>query len=65
MKTLFDQCKTMDSDKEKRDKAESLLSEFKKDYSLIKDLDPALQLYLDSRFNRIEELIEKILKRID
>ena len=55
----------MSSDKEKRSKAEALLSQFKQETSKIEGLDPAIQQYLDQRFNKIEEMLEKILKRID
>ena len=33
--------------------------------SKIEGLDPAIQQYLDQRFDRIEEMLEKILKRMD
>ena len=55
----------MSSDKEKRSKAEALLSQFKQETSKIEELDPAIQQYLDQRFDRIEEMLEKILKRMD
>ena len=55
----------MSSDKEKRSKAEALLSQFKEETSKIEGLDTALQQYLDQRFDRIEEMLEKILKRMD
>ena len=55
----------MSSDKDKRNKAEALLSQFKQETSKIEGLDPAIQQYLDQRFNKIEEMLEKILKRID
>ena len=55
----------MESDKEKRNRAEVLLNEFKQESSKIDGLDPEIQQYLDMRFNKIEELLEKILKRID
>ena len=55
----------MESDKEKRNRAEVLLNEFKQESSKIDGLDSAIQHYLDMRFNKIEELLEKILKRID
>ena len=55
----------MESEKEKRNRAEVLLNEFKQESSKIDGLDPAIQQYLDMRFNKIEELLEKILKRID
>ena len=55
----------MSSDKEKRSKAETLLSQFKQETSKIEGLDPAIQQYLDQRFDRIEEMLEKILKRMD
>ena len=55
----------MSSDKEKRSKAEALLSQFKQETSKIEGLDPAIQQYLDQRFDRIEEMFEKILKRMD
>jgi len=55
----------MSSDKEKRSKAEALLSQFKKETSKIEGLDPAIQQYLDQRFDRIEEMLEKILKRME
>ena len=55
----------MSSDKEKRNKAEALLSQFKQETSKIEGLDPSIQQYLDQRFNRIEEMFEKILKRMD
>ena len=55
----------MSSDKEKRSKAEALLSQFKQETSKIEGLDPAIQQYLDQRFDRIEEMLEKILKRMD
>ena len=56
---------SMSSDKEKRSKAEALLSQFKQETSKIEGLDPAIQQYLDQRFDRIEEMLEKILKRMD
>ena len=56
---------SMSSDKEKRNKAEALLSQFKQETSKIEGLDPAIQQYLDQRFDRIEEMLEKILKRMD
>ena len=55
----------MSSDKDKRNKAEALLSQFKQETSKIEGLDPLIQQYLDLRFNKIEEMLEKILKRID
>ena len=55
----------MSSDKDKRKKAEVLLSQFKQDTSKIEGLDPAVQQYLDQRFNKIEEMLEKIFKRIN
>ena len=55
----------MSSDKVKRNKAEALLSQFKQETSKIEGLDPAIQQYLDQRFNKIEEMLEKIFKRID
>ena len=55
----------MESDKEKRNRAEVLLNEFKQESSKIGGLDPTIQHYLDMRFNKLEELLEKILKRID
>ena len=55
----------MSSDKEKRSKAEALLSQFKQETSKIEGLDPAIQQYLDQRFDRIEEMLEKILKRMN
>ena len=55
----------MSSDKEKRNKAEALLSQFKQETSKIEGLGPAIQQYLDQRFDRIEEMLEKILKRMD
>ena len=55
----------MSSDKEKRNKAEALLSQFKQETSKIEGLDPAIQQYLEKRFDRIEEILEKILKRMD
>ena len=55
----------MSSDKDKRNKAEALLSQCKQETSTIEELDPAIQQYLDQRFNKIEEMLEKILKRID
>ena len=55
----------MSSDKEKRSKAEALLSQFKKETSKIEGLDAAIQQYLDQRLDRIEEMLEKILKRMD
>ena len=55
----------MESDKEKRNRAEDLLNEFKQESSKIEGLDPSIHHYLDMRFNKIEELLEKILKRID
>ena len=55
----------MSSDKEKRSKAEALRSQFKQETSKIKGLDSAIQQYLDQRFDRIEEMMEKILKRTD
>ena len=56
---------SMSSDKEKRSKAEALLSQFKQETSKIEGLDPAIQQYIDQRFDRIEEMLEKILKRMD
>ena len=56
---------SMSSDKEKRSKAEALLSQFKQETSKIEGLDPAIQQYLDQRFDRIEEMLEKILKRME
>ena len=68
-RTIIDKYKytklSMSSDKEKRSKAEALLSQFKQETSKIEGLDPAIQQYLDQRFDRIEEMLEKILKRID
>jgi len=55
----------MSSDKEKRNKAEALLSQFKQETSKIEGLDLAIQQYIDQRFDRIEEMLEKILKRMD
>ena len=55
----------MSSDKEKRSKAEALLSQFKQETSKIEGLEPAIQQYIDQRFDRIEEILEKILKRMD
>ena len=55
----------MSSDKDKRNKAEALLNQFKQETSKIEGLDPAIQQYLDQRFDRIEEMLEKILKRMD
>ena len=55
----------MSSDKEKRSKAEVLLSQFKQETSKIEGLEPAIQQYLDQRFDQIEEMLEKILKRMD
>ena len=55
----------MNGNKEKRSKAEALLIQFKQKTSKIEGLDPAIQQYLDQRFNRIEEMLEKILKRMD
>ena len=52
----------MTSEKEKRSKAEALLSQFKEETSKIEGLDSAIQQYLDQRFDRIEEMLEKILK---
>ena len=57
--------RSMSSDKDKRSKAEALLSQFKQETSKIEGLDPAIQQYLDLRFDRIEEMLEKILKRMD
>ena len=57
--------RSMSSDKEKRSKAEALLSQFKQETSKIEGLDSAIQQYLDQRFDRIEEMLEKILKRMD
>ena len=57
--------RSMSSDKEKRSKAEALLSQFKQETSKMEGLDPAIQQYLDKRFDRIEEILEKILKRMD
>ena len=57
--------RSMSSDKDKRSKAEALLSQFKQETSKIKGLDSAIQQYLDQRFDRIEEMLEKILKRMD
>ena len=54
----------MNSDKEKRNKAEALLSQFKKETSIMEGLDLVVQQYLDQRFNKIEEMLEKIFKRI-
>ena len=39
--------------------------QFKQETSKIEGLDPAIQQYLDQRFDRIEEMLEKILKRMD
>ena len=55
----------MSSDKDKRNKAEALLNQFKQETSKIEGLDPAIQQYLDQRFDRIEEMLEKIFKRMD
>ena len=55
----------MSSDKEKRSKAEALLSQFKQKTSKIEVLDPAILQYFDQRFDRIEEILEKIFKRMD
>ena len=55
----------MSSDKEKRSKAAALLSQFTQETSKIEGLDSAIQQYLDQHFDRIEEMLEKILKRID
>ena len=55
----------MSSDKDKRNKAEALLNQFKQETSKIEWLDPAIQQYLDQRFDRIEEMLEKILKRME
>ena len=55
----------MSSNKDKRNKAEAFLSQFKQETSKIEGLDPAIQQYLDQRFNKIEEILGKILKRID
>ena len=55
----------MSSDKEKRSKAKALLSQFKQETSKFDELDPAIQQYLDQRFDRIEEMLEKIIKRMD
>ena len=55
----------MSSDKDKRNKAEALLNQFKQETSKIEGLDPAIQQYLDQRFDRIEEMLDKILKRMD
>ena len=55
----------MSSDKEKRNKTEALLSQFKQETSKIEGLDPAIQQYLDQRFERIDEMLEKIIKRMD
>ena len=55
----------MSSDKDKRNKAEALLNQFKQETSKIEGLNPAIQQYLDQRFDRIEEMLEKILKRMD
>ena len=57
--------RSMSSDKDKRSKAEALLSQFKQETSKIEGLDPAIQQYLDHRFDQIEEMLEKILKRMD
>ena len=57
--------RSMSSDKDKRNKAEALLNQFKQETSKIEGLDPAIQQYLDQRFDRIEEMLEKILKRMD
>ena len=57
--------RSMSSDKDKRSKAEALLSQFKQETSKIEGLDSAIQQYLDQRFDRIEEMLEKILKRMD
>ena len=57
--------RSMSSDKDKRSKAEALLSKFKQETSKIEGLDSAIQQYLDQRFDRIEEMLEKILKRMD
>ena len=55
----------MSSDKEKSTMAEALLNQFKQETSKIEGLDSAIQQYLDQRFDRIEEMLEKILKRMD
>ena len=52
----------MSSDKDKRNKAEALLNQFKQETSKIEGLDPAIQQYLDQRFDRIEEILEKSSK---
>ena len=57
--------RSMSSDKDKRNKAEALLNQFKQETSKIEGLDPAIQQYLDQRFDRIEEMLEKIFKRMD
>ena len=57
--------RSMSSDKEKRSKAEALLNQFKQETSKIEGLDTAVQQYFDQRFDRIEEMLEKILKRMD
>ena len=57
--------RSMSSDKDKRSKAEALLSQFKQETSKIEGLDSSIQQYLDQRFDRIEEMLEKILKRMD
>ena len=57
--------RSMSSDKDKRSKAEALLSQFKQETSKIEGLDSAIQQYLDQRFDQIEEMLEKILKRMD
>ena len=55
----------MSSEKEKRTMAEALLNQFKQETSKIEGLDTAVQQYLDQRFDRIEEMLEKIFKRMD
>ena len=55
----------MSSDKEKRSKAEALLSQFKQETPKIEGLEPAIQQYLEQRFNQIEEMLERIIKRMD
>ena len=54
----------MSSDKEKRSKAEALLSQFKQETSKIEGLDLAIQQYLYQTFSFIVIIIDKILHRM-
>ena len=54
----------MSSDKEKRSKAEALLSQFKKETSKIEGLDPAIQQFHYQTFSFIVIIIDKILHQM-